>query len=85
MPEWPDPLPDDWCWSHGRSEPVDDDTYRVCGECFHAFQTEADLIREHNAELAEMRKRHSGEANAEISDATSGAEIWTCPHCIHDF
>lgn len=82
---WPDPLPDDWCWSHGRSEPMDADSYRACGECSHVFQTEAELIADHNRELAEMRERHSDEANAEIRDVTSGEEIWSCPHCIHDF
>lgn len=82
---WPDPLPEDWCWSHGRSEPMGADIYRMCGECFHVFPTEAELIADHNRELAEMRKRHSDEASAEMPDATSGEEIWSCPHCIHDF
>lgn len=75
----------DWCFSHNRREPVDENTYRVCGECFHVFQTEADLIRDHNAELADMRSRHSDDAAREMPDATSGETIVTCPHCVHDF
>jgi hypothetical protein len=83
VPEWPDPLPDDWCYSHGCVEPDDENTYRACLECSHVFQTEADLIREHNGLLADMRKRHPGDPAQ--PDVTSGDQIWTCPHCIHDF
>ncbi|MFJ4828452.1 hypothetical protein ACIP79_00700 [Streptomyces sp. NPDC088747] len=79
----PERVTEDWCFSHGRVEPDDENTYRVCLECSHVFQTEADLIRDHNAELAEVRVRQPGAPV--LPDATSGEEIWTCPHCIHDF
>ncbi|WP_055566017.1 hypothetical protein [Streptomyces atriruber] len=82
---WPDPLPDDWCWSHGRVEPDDENTYRACMECSHVFQTEADLVRDHNAALANYRRQNPANAPHVMADATSAEEIWTCPHCIHDF
>jgi hypothetical protein len=61
----------DFCWSHYVIEPMPDNCYRVCGECMHAFPTEADLIRDMWMEWGDYR--HAGD------------QVHSCPHCIHDF
>lgn len=76
----PGTVPDDWCWSHNRSEPTTETTYRVCGECSHVFETEGNLIRDHTAVL--LRFHELGEGLA-LTD--SGSDIYICPHCAHDF
>lgn len=61
----------DWCYSHCRSEPGP--YFKACGECFHAFPTEADLIAD---DLA---------ADGGGGTARRAEDIWSCPHCLHDF
>lgn len=31
------------CWFHHADEHPTEDTYQVCGECWHVYQTAADL------------------------------------------
>ena len=67
--------PFDWCAFHHRCEPISDATYRVCGECWHAFQTREELINEANF-IAFM-------FGASLYD--SRGDVQTCPLCTHDF
>jgi hypothetical protein len=64
----------DLCVEHYRHEPADEKTYRVCGECWHAFQTEEELIDEFNKVLP-----------SEVRSVNSGTQVFACPHCAHDF
>lgn len=73
---------DDWkCFFHG-TEPITKDTFRVCGECWHAWTAEA-LLADHNAILDEIDKEHGpGNAGAHLTDPE---KVFACPLCIHDF
>lgn len=68
------PLPDDWCYSCGRSEPMTPSTYRVCPECFHVYETAADLVAADQAAWAD------GPHPPRDPD-----KIYSCPECAHDF
>lgn len=65
----------DVCFFHGH-EPITDETYIVCGECWHAW-TARELLDAHNALLDELGI--GGERETEPQ------AISTCPLCIHDF
>lgn len=80
FPEATSAVPDGWRWSHNRSAPTTESTYRVCSECSHVFETEGDLIRDHTAVLLGLCKPGQGVA---LTD--SGSDIYTCPRCAHDF
>jgi len=83
-----------WCYIHNQCEPLRPTDYRVCGECFHVFRTEAELIRSHLLVLQSLGKHHYPH---ELDDhgrlpkiltyksTIKGIEIYTCPHCAHDF
>ena len=65
------------CVIHNVEEVAYTDTYRECGECWHVFQTEEDLI---NAALAVGYPIHF------TSDRPlTGDTIYACPECAHDF
>jgi hypothetical protein len=36
----------DYCAYHGEREPITPDTYKVCGECLHAWQTEDEFVKD---------------------------------------
>jgi hypothetical protein len=57
-----------FCWIHHVIEKPG--TIR-CGECFHWFADDAELIADHNAQP--------------FLKAASVEEIYSCPHCSHDF
>ena len=69
------PLPDDWCFTHQRREPTTPTTYRVCGECWHVFETEQELV-----DAANRWDLPPGE-----QPFTAGEIIFACPECGHDF
>jgi hypothetical protein len=71
-----EPYGPDHCYFHGVDEPTDDDTFRVCLECCHVYQTEADLIVAANQAALEYQL---GKVYA------SADEIKWCPLCIHDW
>jgi hypothetical protein len=73
--DWQRPGRWTWCHAHHRDEPDLPGDYRSCGECGHVYRTEADLLAEHNDLAAEI----------DLTSATSGAEVYTCPLCAHDF
>lgn len=64
------------CYFHGP-EPLDETTYRICGECGHAWTVD-DLAAEHNKILD-----HLG-AGPHVK-AHHADTITICPHCTHDF
>jgi hypothetical protein len=59
------------CQIHHVIESSDENTYLECGECWHVFQTEDDLL---NADAEWRGERLS-----------NGDDVWSCPECIHDF
>jgi hypothetical protein len=79
-----------YCYSCGTHEPLPDKWYRMCGECLHVFVTEAELVREHNALLAEIRQDVTNVGvpvppEGVPPDVTTGKQVFCCPKCIHDF
>lgn len=92
--EFTDECGDTHCWWHNVDEPWNDSYYCVCGECFHVYKTEQELVDEYN--------RVTGEMNADpdrdkfpapgakvprdpIPPKTSGDDIHFCQFCMHDF
>lgn len=70
------------CLTHNADEAYFPKTdYLVCGECFHVFRTEHELVSTTNAMLAEFA-RFEGIV---FDDYTSGDDVIACPHCAHDF
>ncbi len=61
-----------FCHIDDKEEKVTDETYLVCFECGHVYETQADLIKAWNDE-SEFKSR---------SDAD---DIPFCPLCLHDF
>jgi hypothetical protein len=62
-------LPDCWCAACCTFESPQSNV--VCGECWHDFGTEANLVRVHNLW-------------PDIRPATTAAEVFSCPICTHD-
>jgi hypothetical protein len=77
VPHGPEACYGSWlhCFAHDVDEPVDD-PYRVCFECHHAFPSAEVLLAEHNTVLA---------AASPGSVETDVTQVFTCPHCVHDF
>lgn len=87
------------CQWHYVEEFIDDDTFQVCPECFHVYQTEQDLLDAHNVQLASMVKDEAFMATFTdliVSQFAPGAleygprsELgnlrYFCGFCIHDF
>lgn len=67
------------CWWHDEDEPVDDETYIVCGECFHVYQKPGDLHR-----MWRMSARNHGMPWWRRWTRRT-KDIFFCPLCIHDF
>lgn len=77
-------FPDDWCYGCMRSEPIPPGgAYRICGECFHVYETADDLIRIYNAEGDRLADQHPEEPRSPW--VTDPEAIFFCPVCIHDF
>jgi hypothetical protein len=49
-------------------------TYRVCGECFHVFETAADLVAADQAAWSDGPH-----------PPRDPEHIYSCPVCVHDF
>lgn len=64
------------CSIHNVDEPRDDDTFQVCFECNHVYQTEQDLLDSHNADLV----LYGEEPRSEL-----GFLRFFCGECVHDF
>lgn len=69
-------MSEDLCYIHGY-EPLPDKYYRMCGECFHCFVTEQELVQKD----LDVRREAFG-PDAEVMQAE---DIHTCPECTHDF
>jgi hypothetical protein len=67
------------CFVHHTPEPIDDDTYRVCGECGHVYTAEQ-LAAAHNDIIEEHGLAPDHRVTLRNVDA-----ITTCPHCAHGF
>lgn len=65
---------DDRCYACGVVDPVTADTYIVCGECGHAFQTREDLVALDRTWWVEMGEPYPGDNHP----------IYACPCCTHD-
>jgi hypothetical protein len=63
----------DECFFHGH-EPIPDGCYTVCGECWHAYVTEEELL-EADAVAAEQ---------VGAPPAAKASEVTFCPLCLHD-
>ena len=63
------------CAIHGY-EPLPEKYYLVCGECWHVYVTEQDLMNEHD-KLVEELGLTVFEVKAE--------QVHICPLCAHDF
>lgn len=70
------------CYAHNVDEPSRPDDYRTCGECFHVFRTEQELIEAWLATVAPVI--HDGRPTEPVAIPT-GEQIYACPHCVHDF
>ena len=60
------------CRIHSELEPIDDDTFLVCRDCCHAFQTKEKLL--------EACWEKFGET-IQIFDAD---KVSICPYCLYD-
>lgn len=65
------------CAICNKIEPVTDETYEVCFECGHVYETEQDLID------TEYETAQSYEDQA--IPKQKGIDILYCPLCLHDF
>lgn len=74
----------DYCYSCKRHEPLPPEYYRMCGECFHVFETEKGLVESHNALIRSMAVAVPGQ-DERPPYAKLGGPIWSCPLCLHDF
>lgn len=78
------------CYSHNEDEP-DNPCYRACFECRHVFPTAEDLLREHNEIIADLNKYvvPGGDSLWVLTEPmppeTDPLQVFTCPHCVHDF
>jgi hypothetical protein len=69
-------IPSEHCTTHGDDEP-DQPNYRFCVECGHVFRTPEELIAVETEQFGDYgRKVIGGEVQP---------EMWSCPHCTHDF
>lgn len=67
------------CQIHGVDEPDLDGDFWACGECWHVWRSEADLLADLNARYAEF---NSGLSSINTFNA---ARYPTCPLCAHDW
>lgn len=78
-PAWPS-----FCHVHGHSEDCTTTTYKVCFECGHVYETEADLIRSVN-QMFESIAAADGQTLHSNDYWVSGEAVYACPECAHDF
>lgn len=74
----------DFCWSHYRLEPSDEQTFQVCFECNHVYQGASDLVMAYRLAREEMSPLMTA------SEAMEGwickaSDITFCQYCLHDF
>lgn len=84
---------DPGCYFHGE-EPIPEGAYRVCGECWHCYNTAEDLIAEDNRVREDMRLhanwralgyRSYDDMASGLQPATTADNILFCPLCTHDW
>lgn len=86
---------DPGCWFHGH-EPIPEGAYRVCGECWHCYNTIEDLVAEENTTRAEHLRDSDWQALGYRShdEMAQGLQpitvdqvdkILFCPLCTHDW
>lgn len=74
------------CWSHNVDELDQPGDYRVCGECWHIFRTEEDLLQANKDLLEAMRIATPKHLRYQVPvPEASGERIYSCPFCTHDF
>jgi hypothetical protein len=67
------PDPDSHCCWHDVDEPQGG--YRTCFECWHVYQTAAELLAEHNKVLASLG----------LPPETDVERVHCCPFCTHSW
>lgn len=77
------------CLTHDVDEECTPESYTWCAECWHIFPTVADLLADHAA-LVERLNAHPinpppGFSAPPLVAKTDPDQIWSCPHCAHDF
>lgn len=63
---------------HGRD-------YKVCGECWHVWPTEADFRRDCEALAMEMNTSPWRGNDPEWTTPDDLSKVYSCPLCSHDF
>lgn len=76
-----------FCWSHCQIEVFTETSLRMCGECWHVFQSEQELIDAYNDNAPKEPLLAPGdtEPTPPPEPVTSVDQIFFCPHCIHDW
>lgn len=69
------------CWIHNASEVQTVNSYKVCGECWHVWQTEADF----RADVEVLYRYLGTDGTAFVLEVPPLDEIYSCPFCVHDF
>lgn len=67
------------CHIHMKCEPLHEGDYRLCIECGHVFRTEEELVE------ADLEARKFWSKKDDDRPTLTGNEIFSCPHCAHDF
>lgn len=83
----------DLCAFHNTNEPITDETFKVCGECLHAWQTEVDFLDDCNAAASLMNEGDRQWGKLWLNDPfrqfihseQTVAESGICPLCTHNF
>jgi len=82
-------MPNNWCAYHNRKEePTVAEPYMGCGECWHIWNTEQELMDDYNKMMDEIEQEvNEGytEPIAIFIRKTNGWQLMTCPLCSHDF
>lgn len=66
------------CYAHDVDEVSTPFTYRVCGECFHVYETPHDLVRAWRRATYEHYPK-------DRLPAPRVERIAFCQYCLHDF
>lgn len=79
----------DLCAYHNEIEPITDTTYKVCGECLHAWQTVEEFMedcrKDANFMNASSQKWLNDPFSVKVMTAADCFESGICPLCTHDF
>lgn len=73
-----------YCYTHHQEEDVFENPYRICGECFHVYNTPESLIIAYNEDITEEMIDACGNTPP-IKTLEEVETIFFCPVCIHDF